>query len=344
MDRKRSLRRCVIAAFGAALLPCAVFARDAEAGEAAAAEVLFQAGKQLMGQQKYAEACPKFEASYKLDHTLGTLLNLADCHEKLGKIATAWAEWGEAAEKATREGDNRADFAAKHRNALADKLPKLQVNVRNPRPHLDIFRDDIHLEAAMFDTPLPVDPGAHSIVIKRGDQVLKELKVDVAEGSTAAVQVDAEAIEKAAPPAPSAGPTGNAAGATTSRADAGKPPSHGSPQKTIGFIVSGVGVATVLGAAALEIVAVAKKPGEDQCVQKFCTADGKTAADGAKTFADVGQWVGIGGIVVLAVGVTMLLTAPSAPKQPGAAVARRRAFVAPWAAPTGGGLTVGGHL
>jgi len=93
------------------------------AGDSAAADALFQSAKQLMGQQKYADACPKFEASYKLDKTLGTLLNLADCHEKLGKVASAWAEWGEAADRATREGDSRADYATKRRNALASRPP-----------------------------------------------------------------------------------------------------------------------------------------------------------------------------------------------------------------------------
>src|SRR5262249_23155637 len=152
---------------------------------------------------KYAEACPKFEASYKLDHTLGTLLNLADCHEKLGKIATAWAEWGDAADRAQREGDNRSDFAAKHKSALADRPPKLHINVKNRKPGMDWFGDDTRVEQGMFDTPLPVDPGSHVIVVKRGDQVLKELKVDAAEGGTSTVNVDIEAIEKAAPPAPS---------------------------------------------------------------------------------------------------------------------------------------------
>src|SRR3954471_12905545 len=57
-------------------------AADAFANDPVAADALFQAGKQLITDKKYAEACSKYDASYKLDPTLGTLLNLADCYEK----------------------------------------------------------------------------------------------------------------------------------------------------------------------------------------------------------------------------------------------------------------------
>src|SRR5690349_16355314 len=87
--------------FGAivSLAPNTAFADEATA------EALFQAGKTLMEQKKYAEACPKLEASYKLDPGVGTMLNLADCHEKEGKLARAWGEWGEARDQAKREND-----------------------------------------------------------------------------------------------------------------------------------------------------------------------------------------------------------------------------------------------
>ena len=49
------------------------------------AESLFREGKRLSGEHKFAEACPKFAESYKLDPGLGTLLNLAICHEVGGQ-------------------------------------------------------------------------------------------------------------------------------------------------------------------------------------------------------------------------------------------------------------------
>ena len=70
----------------------------------------------------------------------------------------------------------------------------------------------------------------------------------------------------------------------------------------------------MVGAAVFEIVALTKKGDAnkpDACVDKFCTPAGKSAAEDAKTFAEVGQWMGIGGLVLVAIGATILITAPS---------------------------------
>src|SRR5262245_38278640 len=80
-----------------ALLTTSGLARAAEPRDAAAAEVLFEAGKNLMERGDYAAACPKFEESYRLDPATGALFALALCHERAGKIATAWVEYMEVA-------------------------------------------------------------------------------------------------------------------------------------------------------------------------------------------------------------------------------------------------------
>ena len=56
----------------------------------AAAEALFSEGRSLASAGKCDEAIPKFQASQKLDPGIGTLLNLADCYEKVGRTASAW--------------------------------------------------------------------------------------------------------------------------------------------------------------------------------------------------------------------------------------------------------------
>src|SRR5262249_23694305 len=106
-------------------------APPARAGDPATADALFNAAKALMARKKWGEACPKVAASYKLDPTLGTLLNLADCHEKQGLLAQAWSEWGAAGERAEREKDAaRKALCARRRAELEPRVPKLNIAVR----------------------------------------------------------------------------------------------------------------------------------------------------------------------------------------------------------------------
>src|SRR5581483_3808708 len=83
-----------------------------------------------MNAGKYDEACPKVEASQRLDAGLGTLLFLADCYEKGGKLASAWATFREAESIAAGRGDQPREQIARTRSAaLEPRLSKLWIKV-----------------------------------------------------------------------------------------------------------------------------------------------------------------------------------------------------------------------
>src|SRR3954452_18931589 len=98
-------------------------AGTARAGDPATAQTLFDQARKLMAQERWAEACPKLEESQRLDPAGGTLLHLALCREKEGRIATAWAIYQDALAQAKRDGrKDRADVAQKHIGELAPRL------------------------------------------------------------------------------------------------------------------------------------------------------------------------------------------------------------------------------
>ena len=299
----------------------------------ATAEAIFQAAKELADAGKWEEACPKFKASYELDRQLGTLLNLANCYEQMNKLAQAWVRWNEAIEWAGRENDKRLGWIKERQNKVVPRLPKLVVKVTRMAPDLSIRHDDTPLPPASYGIPLAVDPGTVVVRVSRGEQVLETREVKADEGKTTELPLDLAAIAKKhpAPKQPDK---------PTPKPDPDKPKEPYDPtQRTAGLIVGAVGLAAVLTAGGLEIGALVKKGQADEpdaCVSQICSPKGLDAAEQAKTLAEVGQWLGIAGLGVLAVGITVFLTAPSEDDA--------GARLEPWLAPGLAGLSVGGTL
>jgi hypothetical protein len=74
--------------------------------QSAPAEALFRDGRALIKQGKLEAGCDKLAASEKLESSVGTLLNLGDCKEKLGQTATAWAAFRKAEAMAKRAAND----------------------------------------------------------------------------------------------------------------------------------------------------------------------------------------------------------------------------------------------
>lgn len=138
--------------------------RDARA-DTAAAQALFDAAKQLMAQGKYADACPKLEESQRLDPGIGTQFNLAACYEQLGRTASAWSMFLEVAGASKAAGQLEREKVARQRAlALEPKLIRLTITAPADAPaDLQVKRDGVAVGRAQWGTPVPVDPGKHTI-------------------------------------------------------------------------------------------------------------------------------------------------------------------------------------
>src|SRR5262245_38471557 len=96
----------------------------------APAEALFQEGRSLLIAGKVDEACPKPEESQRLDPAAGTLLALALCHERQGKLAKAWAEFVDIEGRSRRDGRaDREQMARQRAEALRPRLSTLTLRL-----------------------------------------------------------------------------------------------------------------------------------------------------------------------------------------------------------------------
>jgi hypothetical protein len=134
----------------------------------AGAEALFREGRELIKQGKLEAGCDKLAASEKLESSVGTLLNLGDCLEKLDKPASAWAAFRKAEAMAKRDGNDKKRQQEAKRRALKleDQLANLTVQV-GPKAKADglvVKRDGEVVDPELFGTAIVVDPGSHVIV------------------------------------------------------------------------------------------------------------------------------------------------------------------------------------
>ena len=284
----------------------AVAPRARAAEDQAAARALFDDARKLMADGKHAEACPKLEAAQKLFNSTGILLNMADCYEKTGRIASAWTRFGEAAAVAARANRSEdAEEARKRQAALAPRLSRLQLDVRAPKKGMTITRDGVALAEAAWSTAIPVDPGEHELRAEAPGYEAWTGKVVVDEpGATKTFEIPEL---QAAPEGAEAGGEGTAGGGVT--VDGAS-----SSQGTIGLIV---GAAGVVGMGVGGFLGLGAKSTYDDA-SKATGEDRKTRSEDAVSQANLATIVfGVGGALA-ATGVVLWLTAPSGPSDPAA--------------------------
>jgi tetratricopeptide (TPR) repeat protein len=182
-----------------ALVVLATAGTQSARADKAAADAAFQAAKTLMADGKIAEACPKFELSHQQDPQLGSLLNVADCHEQLGKLATAWAEFREAVELARQRNDERESFARSRVAKLAPRIARIEL-VRRPASNgLKVSLDGRDV-TALVGVPTPIDPGEHAVTTQSDEQPEVTTTVRVTQdGQTVRLDVPLESAATAAP-------------------------------------------------------------------------------------------------------------------------------------------------
>lgn len=297
------LPRRIARSLGAAatLLIVAASARAQGPNDQARAEALFSEGRRLLAASRFAEACPKFAESERLDSAIGTRLNLGDCYEKTGQTASAWAVFRAAAAEAERTHDaRRGSVASERATALALRLVKLTILVppASRAPGLQVKRDGVALDSAAWGEATPMDPGWHAIEATAPGKRrwTSPVTIDAARAQTEITVPPLEdlATSKATPDA-----------------------SAGRSQRLASMIVAGTGVAALGVGAIFTGLAVARNHDSDaHCHGNICDALGVEQRDEALGSARASTVAVIAGLVAIGGGAALWFTAPTGPKKP----------------------------
>jgi len=152
-------------------------------------ERLFRDGRVLMLDGRFDEACPMLEESQRLEPHVGTLLNVAACHERQGKVGSAWVEYQKAMTAARAEGQaERVQLASERIKVLDPRVPWLRIS--STSDDVAIALDGGRIEHVAWGQEMPVDPGPHAVTAERNGAKVFEERLELREGEHRAIRID----------------------------------------------------------------------------------------------------------------------------------------------------------
>jgi serine/threonine-protein kinase len=325
MVRRTGWSVCAYACLLSTLAVSGVARAQVSAEEKATAEAVFEEGMRLIKVGNFAEACPKFEMSQRVEPAVGTMLYLAECYENTNRTASSWAMFREAASLAeTSNQVERMKTAQARAKRLEPRLAWLTIDVpKDPAvPGLQIRRNGVPVSAELSGTASPVDPGEVLVEATAPGYLPYSTKVKVAAKGRVSVTIPALQPSPATTPVIAAAPV-------VAQPESGPPAAVNPPPKPAGpsataptpvehrspipWIVGGAGVAALGVGTYFGLTAISNADkARDLCPNGQCHDEaGQTAADHAHTQATLSNVSFILGSAAVATGVVLYFTLPT---------------------------------
>lgn len=296
----------------AVVLACALARTPARAEtDEERAVALFEEGRKLAREGRCAEAITPLLESVRHAEGVGALLNIGHCYELLGKTASAYRWISKAREVATTRGDRRRDEAAARARVLEKDLSTLVVHLPPSLAHsAEVRVDGDPWPRERLDTPTPIDPGAHEIEVLAPPHPRQSETVTIgarahrlewtAKPPVAATQAPALALAPVPPPDGRGAPS--------------------SPQRTLGLVTGGAGLAGLAAGAIFGVVSltahsslVGRCPTYPTCSSAL--RDELDEMNGtARTTGTLSTVSIVAGAALLVGGAALFLSAPTAPR------------------------------
>jgi hypothetical protein len=235
-----------------------------------AAELLFQEGRQLLAEGHFVDACARFTQSFAVEASSGTLLNLALCNEKLGKEATALAQYRETARLAQSQGRaDRAAAAIRKAEGLELTVARLAVKPTNPGEGFKATLDDTSIGDDQLGVASPIDPGPHKISATAPGRRAWQATIEIARGEQRALEIPSLELDAPPPPppppVPSLPPPTPAPAAVHVEDAALKDSGRSRGSRTDLYLVAGGGVLLVASAVIWPITFLKVRSDQNEC-------------------------------------------------------------------------------
>jgi hypothetical protein len=314
-----------VASYACVLALSAEGLAQSTASTKAAAEALFRSGVSLTERGRVAEACAKFDASYQIDAALGTLFRLADCYDRIGRTASAWALFSEAKAKAqAAEQSTREAIAAERVRDLEPRLTQLSLDLgaNTALPGLEVRLNDAIVPQASWGLPLPVDPGSQRV----------QMSAPGHQAWAGAVMVEpGPGLRRAGVPELKRLEVRSAAPATAARAGSAETLESSAYPRWLGYSLAGAGLVGLGIAGGFGYHAHNRNQQSlDECSStnaNACTTRGDRLRDDAQRAATISTVLAASGGALLVGGITLVLLAPSTAHR-SATVLRLRTMIA----------------
>ena len=290
MHAARLVAVLALAALVSLACPTPAVAQPASDPKIAHADQLFAQGKALMA-SNLLQACDKFDQSLRENPAaIGTLLNVALCDEKLGRVASAFARFTEARDRAKEQNLTEHQRAADdHLAALAPVVPHIAFTLTQPLPDTTILIDGRVIEIDQL-ADVPIDPGERLLVVSAPNRLPYRATLVVAPAEHKAIVIPALAKS------------------ITVRSSRRR---IGQITAIAGVVVLGVGIGVGINAHSLYQEQFDSQLCAHTMTGDHCDPEGQRNTEQALSRGNTGTVVGIVGGAVAVAGLVLWLTAPS---------------------------------
>jgi hypothetical protein len=291
-------------------------ADEPSAADVASARKLGFEGITLADKGNCAAAVDKLARAEKLFHAPTTLGRLGECQVQLGKVVEGSENLGRVAREDLASNAPAVFVAAKARakKALAAATPKLahaKIIVKAPQGvSVSVAVDSVPVPAANVGEDRALDPGPHLVEASAPGYVTASTAINLREGGTEEVTLTLVADPNAAKAAaPVSAPTAPVA---TTPAPV-EPAAERSPNRTLAYVVLGVGVVGVGVGTVFGLTALSKKNDlANECPNNACRMSQQDNLDSAKTAGTISTIAfGVGAAALIVGGVLFFTAKPS---------------------------------